>query len=72
MSFDLENFIKHQQALLEVFDVEATQRQAIAKVVKQHHCGDGYFSMDGIYDDMCEILGKTDRTRQLYNGIMAY
>jgi hypothetical protein len=72
MSFDLEKFIEHQQAFLEVFDVEVTQRQAIAEVVKQHHCGDGYFSMDSIYDDMCEILGNTDRTRQLYNGIMAY
>lgn len=72
MSFDLEKFIKHQQAFLEVFDVPYVERQAIAITVRRYHCGDGYFSMDGIYDDMCEIMGDSDRTRQLYNGMMAY
>jgi len=72
MSFNIDFFVEQQQAFLKVFDVPAEKRQAIEVVVRKGHVGDGYFSMDGIYDDMCEILGTSDRTRRLYNGMMAY
>ena len=36
----------------------------VASIVDKNHCGDGYFSWDGILDDLADIVGQ-DRASEI-------
>jgi hypothetical protein len=38
--------------------------------IRKNHVRDGYFSMDGLYDDFCDILQSKEQGRRFYNMIV--
>jgi hypothetical protein len=39
----------------------------VYNIVEKRHCGNGYFSMDGIFDDLEAILGF-DRASEIFSN----
>ena len=44
--------------------------EIILEIVEKRHLGDGFFSMDGVFDDLVELLGDNEKSRRLYNAIV--
>jgi hypothetical protein len=34
-------------------------------IVQKNHCGNGYFSWDGIFDDLTDMIGDEDLAREV-------
>jgi len=34
-------------------------------IVEKNHCGNGYFSWDGILDDLAELIGSESRASEI-------
>lgn len=43
-------------ATLTYVDFTADMSYRLKQIAEDRHCGDGYFSMDGIYDDLTEMF----------------
>jgi len=41
-------------------DFTADMSYRLKQIVEKHHCGNGYFSMDGILDDLSELIDNED------------
>jgi len=44
-------------SMLDHVDFTADTSYRLKKIAEERHCGDGYFSFDGILDDLTEIFG---------------
>jgi len=44
--------------------------QKLEASIRDRHVRDGYFSMDGLYDDFSEILQSKEHGRRFYNMIV--
>jgi hypothetical protein len=44
--------------------------QKLESSIRKNHVRDGYFSMDGLYDDFCDILQSKEQGRRFYNMIV--
>ena len=44
--------------------------QKLEASIRSRHVRDGYFSMDGLYDDFCDILQSKEQGRRFYNMVI--
>jgi hypothetical protein len=44
--------------------------QKLEASIRDRHVRDGYFSMDGLYDDFSDILQSKEQGRRFYNMIV--
>jgi hypothetical protein len=40
----------------------------LQKIVIERHCGNGYFSIDGILDDLTDLTGSEDLASEILNN----
>lgn len=43
--------------------------QAIEKIARERHCGNGYWSMDGLLDDLTDLTGNYEVASEILNNI---
>ena len=68
--FDINDFVSDSMYMLKrYFQNDDTMRKLEASI-RKNHVRDGYFSMDGLYDDFCDILQSKEQGRRFYNMIV--
>lgn len=43
--------------------------EALAKMSTKNHCGNGYWSIDGLLDDLAELTGDEDLASTILNEV---
>ena len=68
--FDINDFVADSMWILKKhFQIDDTM-QKLESSIRKNHVRDGYFSMDGLYDDFCDILQSKEQGRRFYNMIV--
>ena len=62
--YDLEHVLSLTRSILSNDKDQQLNAVLVANIVDKSHCGDGYFSWDGILDDLSDILGY-DRAAEI-------
>jgi hypothetical protein len=62
--YDLEHVLSLTRSILSNDKDQQLNAVLVANIVDKRHCGDGYFSWDGILDDLSDILGY-DRAAEI-------
>ena len=52
---------------LEHVEFTANTSYRLKQIAQEHHCGNGYFSFDGILDDLTALLGNEDLASDILN-----
>jgi hypothetical protein len=68
--FDINDFVSESMFILKKHFQNDDTLQKLEASIRDRHVRDGYFSMDGLYDDFCEILQSKEQGRRFYNMIV--
>ena len=73
--FDINDFVSDSMYILKRYfqNDDTMQKLEASKLeasIRKNHVRDGYFSMDGLYDDFCDILQSKEQGRRFYNMIV--
>jgi len=68
--FDINDFVSDSMWILKKHFQNDDTLQKLEASIRDRHVGDGYFSMDGLYDDFCDILQSKEQGRRFYNMIV--
>jgi len=68
--FDINDFVSDSMWILKKHFQNDDTMQKLEASIRDRHVGDGYFSMDGLYDDFCDILQSKEQGRRFYNMIV--
>jgi hypothetical protein len=47
--------------------LDDSRAQTLKEIATNRHCGDGYFSWDGMLDDLTELVGDVDLASDILN-----
>ncbi len=53
---------------LERVEFTANTSYRLKRIADSHHCGNGYFSFDGILDDLTDLFGSEDLASDILNN----
>ena len=68
--FDINDFVSESMFILKKHFQNDDTLQKLEASIRDRHVRDGYFSMDGLYDDFCDILQSKEQGRRFYNMIV--
>ena len=68
--FDINDFVFESMFILKQYFQNDDTLQKLEASIRDRHVRDGYFSMDGLYDDFCDILQSKEQGRRFYNMIV--
>ena len=68
--FDINDFVSDSMWMLKKHFQNDDTLQKLEASIRDRHVRDGYFSMDGLYDDFCDILQSKEQGRRFYNMIV--
>ena len=68
--FDINDFVSESMFILKQYFQNDDTLQKLEASIRDRHVRDGYFSMDGLYDDFCDILQSKEQGRRFYNMIV--
>ena len=68
--FDINDFVVDSMWILKKHFQNDDTMQKLESSIRKNHVRDGYFSMDGLYDDFCDILQSKEQGRRFYNMIV--
>lgn len=68
--FDINDFVAESMFILKQYFQNDDTMQKLELSIRKNHVRDGYFSMDGLYDDFCDILQSKEQGRRFYNMIV--
>jgi hypothetical protein len=68
--FDINDFVSDSMWILKKHFQNDDTMQKLESSIRKNHVRDGYFSMDGLYDDFCDILQSKEQGRRFYNMIV--
>jgi hypothetical protein len=68
--FDINDFVAESMFILKQYFQNDDTLQKLEASIRDRHVRDGYFSMDGLYDDFCDILQSKEQGRRFYNMIV--
>ena len=68
--FDINDFVSDSMWMLKKHFQNDDTIQKLESSIRKNHVRDGYFSMDGLYDDFCDILQSKEQGRRFYNMIV--
>ena len=52
---------------LDHVEFTANTSYRLKRIAESHHCGNGYFSWDGMLDDLTELVGSEDVASEILN-----
>ena len=50
-------------------DFTADMSYRLKQIAEERHCGNGYFSFDGILDDLADLTGSEDLASEIVNSL---
>jgi hypothetical protein len=68
--FDINDFVADSMWILKKYFQNDDTMQKLESSIRKNHVRDGLFSMDGLYDDFCDILQSKEQGRRFYNMIV--
>ncbi len=68
--FDINDFVSDSMWILKKHFQNDDTMQQLESSIRKNHVRDGYFSMDGLYDDFSDILQSKEQGRRFYNMIV--
>jgi hypothetical protein len=68
--FDIDDFVSDTMFMLKKHFQNDDTVQKLEASIRNRHVRDGYFSMDGMYDDFCDILQSENLGRRYYNMVV--
>lgn len=68
--FDIDDFVSDTMFMLKKHFQNDDTVQKLEASIRNRHIRDGYFSMDGMYDDFCDILQSENLGRRYYNMVV--
>jgi len=68
--FDINDFVAESMFILKQYFQNGDTLQKLEASIRDRHVRDGYFSMDGLYDDFSDILQSKEQGRRFYNMIV--
>jgi len=68
--FDINDFVAESMFILKQYFQNDDTLQKLESSIRDRHVRDGYFSMDGLYDDFSDILQSKEQGRRFYNMIV--
>jgi len=68
--FNIDDFVSESLFILKQYFQNAETLQKLEASIRARHVRDGYFSMDGLYDDFTDILQSKEQGRRFYNMIV--
>ncbi len=68
--FDINDFVADSMWILKKHFQNDDTMQKLESSIRKNYVRDGYFSMDGLYDDFCDILQSKEQGRRFYNMIV--
>jgi hypothetical protein len=68
--FNIDDFVSETMYILKRYFQNDDTVQKLESSIRNRHYGNGYFSMDGMYDDFCEILQSEEQGRRFYNMVV--
>ena len=68
--FDINDFVAESMFILKQYFQNDDTLQKLEASIRDRHVRDGLFSMDGLYDDFCDILQSKEQGRRFYNMIV--
>jgi hypothetical protein len=68
--FDINDFVSDSMWILKKHFQNDDTLQKLEASIRDRHVRDGYFSMDGLYDDFSDILQSKEQGRRFYNMIV--
>ena len=68
--FDINDFVSDSMWMLKKHFQNDDTLQKLEASIRDRHVRDGYFSMDGLYDDFSDILQSKEQGRRFYNMIV--
>ena len=68
--FDINDFVSETMFILKRYFQNDDTLQKLESSIRERHVRDGYFSMDGLYDDFCDILQSKEQGRRFYNMVI--
>ena len=68
--FDINDFVSESMFILKQYFQNDDTLQKLEASIRDRHVRDGYFSMDGLYDDFSDILQSKEQGRRFYNMIV--
>jgi len=68
--FDINDFVAESMFILKQYFQNDDTLQKLEASIRDRHVRDGYFSMDGLYDDFSDILQSKEQGRRFYNMIV--
>jgi hypothetical protein len=68
--FDINDFVAESMFILKQYFQNDDTLQKLEASIRNRHVRDGYFSMDGLYDDFSDILQSKEHGRRFYNMIV--
>ena len=69
--FDINDFVSESMFILKQYFQNDDTLQKLEASIRDRHVRDGLFSMDGLYDDFCDILQSKEQGRRFYNMIVS-
>ena len=69
--FDINDFVAESMFILKQYFQNDDTLQKLEASIRDRHVRDGLFSMDGLYDDFCDILQSKEQGRRFYNMIVS-
>ena len=68
MEIDMDQYVlDFVESILEQDTNQELNSVVVATIVQKNHCGRGYFSWDGILDDLADIVGQERASEILRN-----
>ena len=68
--FNIDDFVSESMFILKRYFQNEDTMQKLEASIRNRHVRDGYFSMDGLYDDFCDILQSKEQGRRFYNMVI--
>ena len=69
MNYAFEMYVRlFASALAHADDVNGWTAEKLEEIANNRHCGNGYFSFDGILDDLTELTGSEDIAAAILNN----
>jgi hypothetical protein len=68
--FNIDDFVSESMFMLKRYFQNEDTMQKLEASIRSRHVRDGYFSMDGLYDDFCDILQSKEQGRRFYNMVI--
>lgn len=68
--FDINDFVSETMYILKRYFQNDDTVTKLEAAIRKNHVRDGYFSMDGMYDDFCDILQSKEQGRRFFNMVV--